>query len=158
MRRGERSAEVRYWSLCNDDFTLPVPAVRCVSDLTARIEGGWFTVVISDDLTRPAWLRPGVNWLPWGDPLYPKLVFFGHLLASEDLPHSIQQVVKGCPASCAHPDAVLDLVLPDAPWHSVIHAPGPAVQGVMGDHHPVAAWCDKAAFERRGCQACLARR
>jgi hypothetical protein len=157
MRRGARGEDVRYWSLCNNDFALPVPAVRCVSDLTARIEGGWFTVVISDDLTRPEWLRPGVNWLPWGDEQYPKLVFFRHLLATDSFPHSIQQVVKGCPSSCVHPDAVFDLVLPDVPRRSVIQAPGPAVQRVMGDYYPVAAWCDKSTFERGGWQACLGR-
>jgi hypothetical protein len=49
-------------------------------------------------------------------------------------------------------------VLPDVPRRGVIHAPGPSVQRVMGDYYPVAAWCDRATFERGGWQACLARR
>ena len=99
-----RAADMRYWSLCNNDFALPVSSVGCLSDLSTKLEGGWFTVVISDDMSRPEWLRPGVNWLPWGDEQYPKLVFFRHLLPSETFPYSIQQVVKGCPGSCLNND------------------------------------------------------
>ena len=150
-----QGADMRYWSLCNNDFALPISSVGCISDLTAKLEGGWFTVVISDDMSRPEWLRPGVNWLPWGDEQYPKLVFFRHLLASDDFPHSIQQVVKGCPASCLNDDAVFDFTLPDLPRRSVINAAGPATQRIMSEYYPVAAWCDKSTFERGGWQACL---
>lgn len=152
-----RAADMRYWSLCNNDFALPVSSVGCLSDLTARLEGGWFTVVISDDMSRPEWLRPGVNWLPWGDEQYPKLVFFRHLLPSETFPYSIQQVVKGCPGSCLNNDAVFDFTLPDLPRRAVINAAGPAVKRLMGEYYPVAAWCDKATFERGGWQGCLGR-
>ena len=154
---GGQGVDLRYWSLCNNIIALPVPAVGCVSDLTAKLEGGWFTVVVSDDLSRPDWLRPGVNWLSWGDEQYPKLFFFRHLLASEAFPHSIQQVVKGCPASCLNNDAVFDFALPDLPRRAAINAAGPAVQRIMGEHYPVATWCDKSTFERGGWQACLRR-
>lgn len=40
---------------------------------------------------------------------------------------------------------------------AVISAPGPAVQRLMGEYYPVAAWCDKSTFERGGWQACLGR-
>lgn len=152
-----QGADMRYWSMCNNDFALPIAAVGCVSDLTVKLEGGWFTVVISDDISRPEWLRAGVNWLPWGDEQYPKLVFFRHLLASETFPHSVQQVVKGCPAGCLNNDAVFEFTLPDLPRRAVITAAGPAVQRLMGEYYPVAAWCDKSIFERGGWQACLGR-
>ena len=154
---GGQGEDMRYWSMCNNDFALPIAAVACISDLTAKLEGGGFTVVISDDLSRPDWLRPSVNWLRWGDEQYPKLVFFRHLLASEAFPYSVQQVVKGCPANCLHNDAVFDFTLPDLPRRAVINAAGPAVQQLMGDYYPVAAWCDKTTFERGGWQACLGR-
>jgi hypothetical protein len=150
-------ADLRYWSMCNNDFALPIAVVRCVSDQNVVLEGGHFTVVISDDLGRPSWLRPGINWLPWGDEQYPKLIFFRHLLAADSFPYSIQQVVRGCPASCLNNDAVFDFTLPDLPRRALIDAAGPAVQRVMGEYYPVAAWCDKAVFERGGWQACLRR-
>ena len=155
MGRGE---DMRYWSMCNNDFALPIAAVGCVSDLTVKLEGGWFTVVISDDATRPEWLRAGVNWLPWGEEQYPKIVFFRHLLASPTFPYSAQQVVKGCPTSCVNNDAVFDFTLPDLPRRAAIAAAGPAVQRLMGEYYPVATWCDKSTFERGGWQACLGRR
>jgi hypothetical protein len=152
-----KGADMRDWSLCHNDFALPITVVGCESDLTAKLEGGWFTVVISDDLSRPDWLRPGVNWLPWGDEQYPKLLFFRHLLASDTFPYSVQQVVKGCPASCLNNDAVFDFTLPNLPTRAAISAAGPAVQRLMGEYYPVAAWCDKSTFERGGWQACMGR-
>ena len=150
-----QGGDLRYWSLCNNDFALPIAAVGCVSDKTVKLEGGWFTVVISDDLRRPDWLRPDVNWLRWGEEQYPKLIFFRHMLPSDAFAHSIQQVVKGCPANCLHNDAVFDFTLPDLPRRAVINAAGPATQSLMGDYYPVSAWCDKSTFERGGWQACL---
>ena len=152
-----QGADMRYWSMCNNDFALPLGVVGCVSDLTAKLEGGWYTVVISDDLSRPDWLRPDVNWVPWGDEQYPKLIFFRNLLASDTFAHSVQQVVKGCPANCLNNDAVFDFTLPDLPRRTLINAAGPTVQRLMGDYYPVATWCDKATFERGGWQACLGR-
>ncbi len=79
------------------------------------------------------------------------------MLPSDALPHSIQQVVKGCPANCLNNDAVFDVRLPNLPRRAVINAAGPAAQRVMGDDDPVAAWCDTSTFERGGWQACLGR-
>jgi hypothetical protein len=147
--------ELRYWSVCNNDFALPLSTVQCLSDFATDVQGQHFTLVISDDLRRPDWLRPGVNWLPWGDPQYPKLIFFRHMLPSPDFSGAVQQVVAGCPDACVHPDAVFEFTLPDLPSRSVFAQAGPRVQSLMGEHYPVAAWCDKSAFERGGWRACL---
>ena len=155
--RAAGAPEMRYWSVCNNDFALPIGVVRCMADTNAAVEGGYYTVVISDDLTRPRWLRPGVNWLPWGDPQYPKLVFFRHMLPADDFPYAVQRVVEGCPDSCVNNDAVFDFTLPDLPSRPAISAAGPAVQRIMGEYYPVAAWCDRATVERGGWQACLGR-
>ena len=106
---------------------------------------------------RPRWLRPGVNWLPWGDPQYPKLVFFRHMLPADDFPYAVQRVVEGCADNCLNNDAVFDFTLPDLPSRAAIGAAGPAVQRIMGEYYPVAAWCDRTTFERGGWQACLGR-
>ena len=147
--------DLRYWSVCNNDFALPLSTVRCLPDLATEVQGQHFTLVISDDLRRPDWLRPGINWLPWGDPQFPKLIFFRHMLAAPDFTGAVQQVVAGCPDACLHPEAVFEFTLPDLPSRAVFNQAGPAVQSLMGDHYPVAAWCDLGTFERGGWMACL---
>ena len=79
------------------------------------------------------------------------------MLPADDFPHAVQRVVDGCPDSCVNNDAVFDFTLPDLPSRAAISAAGPAVQRIMGEYYPVAAWCDRATFERGGWQACLGR-
>ena len=93
--RGFRTVDMRYWSLCNNDFALPISVVDCTTDLTTRLEGGYYTIVISDDLLRPDWLRPNINWLPWGDEQYLKLVFFRNMLPAPDFHFAIQNALRG---------------------------------------------------------------
>jgi hypothetical protein len=161
-----RTPETRYWSLCNNDLALPVPAVKCVTDQSTITQGGFYTIVISDDLTRPDWLRPNINWLPWGDEQYPKLVFLRNMIpvARNDtnytkqeipFPYAIQWVIKGCPGNCEHPDAVIDFDLPYVPTRATFNSAGPNAQTIMGDYYPVAVWCDKSTFDRGGWQACI---
>ncbi len=165
---GSRGADVRYWSLCNNDLASPVPVVRCMVDQTAVIRDGYYTLVISDDLLRPDWLRPDVNWLSWGDEQYPKLIFLRNMIpvarndtnytrAEIPFPYAIQWVVQGCPGNCRHADAVIDFTLPYVPSRAKMNAAAPNVQKMMGDYYPVAAWCDKSAFEHGGWQACITR-
>lgn len=164
--RGSRSPDVRYWSLCNNDLALPVSAVRCVDDQAAVIQGGYYTLVVSDDLRRPNWLQPSVNWLPWGDTQYPKLIFFRNLIpvARNDtnytkdeipFPYAIQWVVQGCPGNCEHKDAAIDFTLPYVPPRAVFAAAGSNAQRIMGDYYPVAVWCDKTTFDQAGWQGCI---
>ncbi len=165
---GGRSADMRYWSVCNYDLALTVSSVRCLYDQAAITEGGYYTIVISDDLLRPSWLPPNVNWLSWGDEQYPKAVFVRHLIPVPQngtnytrkeipFPHAIQWVVKGCPDNCVHKDAVIDFNLPWVPTRASVTAAGPKVQSIMGEYYPVAAWCDRSTFERGGWQACAPR-
>lgn len=162
------SPDTRYWSLCNYDLALPVTAVRCMTDQAAIIQNGYYTVVISDDLVRPSWLQPNVNWLPWGDEQYPKVVFMRHMVpvARDDtnytkeevpFPYAIQWVVEGCPGNCKHKNAVIDFDLPYVPPRSDFNAAGPHAQQIMGDYYPVAAWCDQSTFTQGGWDACIRR-
>jgi hypothetical protein len=145
--RGFRSVDVRFWSLCNYDLALPVPVVGCVSDLTANLEDGHYTVVISDDLIRPDWLRHNIDWLPWGDEQYPKTIFMRNMLPATSFPHSIQKAI-------AYP-CTFDFNFPTLPERDPVDAAGQCAQQVMGDYYPVAAWCDKATFIAGGVRACL---
>ena len=38
--RGFRTVDMRYWSMCDNDFALPVPVVNCATDLTTDLQGG----------------------------------------------------------------------------------------------------------------------
>lgn len=145
-----KTVDVRYWALCSVNFELPITSIDCASDQTANLENGDYTVVISDDLLRPDWLPPTVNWMRWGDEQYPKLLFFRNMLPAPDFPHSIQRAVeKGC---------TFDLTLPNVPNSDATVPAGQCAQKVMGDYYPVSAWCDKSAFVAGGWQACISGR
>lgn len=145
--RGFRSVDMRYWALCHQDFALPLSVVACATDLTTRLEGGYYTIVISDDPQRPDWLRPNVTWLPYGDEQYPKFVVIRNMLPSADFPYSIQNAWT---AGCA-----FDFSFPSLPDRSAIDEKGPCAKGVMGEYYPDAVWCDKSTFMHGGWQACM---
>ena len=144
--RGFGSVDMRYWALCNMNLTSPPSVVACATDLTTRLQGKYYTIVISDDRQRPDWLRPNVNWLPWGDVQYPKFVVLRNILPSPDFPHDAEDAWAECP---------FDFSFPEVPDRSALDAVGPCAQRVMGDYYPVALWCDKATFLAGGFDACL---
>jgi hypothetical protein len=142
--RGFRSVDMRYWAMCNMNLTWPPSVVACATDLTTILQAQTFTIVISDDRQRPDWLRPNVNWLPWGDVQYPKFVVLRNILPSPEFPYAAEDVWKEC---------AFDFQFPPDP--SLLDAKGPCSEDVMGDYYPVALWCDKETFLAGGFQACL---
>ena len=146
--RGFRTVDMRYWSLCNNDLALPFSVVNCTADLTTELQGGDYTIVISDDLLRPDWLRPNINWLPWGDKHYLKVLLFRNMLPAPDFPFSVQKAID--PGGCT-----FEFTLPNIPDRDVIDQQGPCAQQVMGEYYPVAVWCDKSTFIHGGWQACI---
>jgi hypothetical protein len=127
---------------------LPVTVVGCKVDLTTEVEGDYYTIVISDDLQRPDWLRPNINWLPWGDEQYFKVVFLRNMLPAANFPYSIQT------AAIAH-GCTFNFDFPTLPPRDDVDTAGQCAQQWMGDFYPVAAWCDKATFIAGGFRACL---
>lgn len=142
-----RTVDMRYWALCNVNLALPVTAVDCTADLTTKRRGGDYTIIISDDLLRPDWLRPNINWLRWGDENYPKLMFFRNMLSAPDFRFSIQDAIE---AGCT-----FKFELPNVPNSDDTITAGKCAQQVMGDYYPVAAWCDKSTFVAGGWKACI---
>ena len=140
---------MRFWSMCLSDFSLPLSTVHCMTDLTADLQGGYYTIVISNDMIRPKWLWPNINWLPWGDEQYPKIIFFRNMLPAANFPYAIQNaiLIEGCTLEFNFPNLNLDL--------NVIDSAGECAQGVMSDYCPVAAWCDKSTFLAGGVKACF---
>lgn len=147
-RNSRGNVDMRFWSLCNNDLAIPVPVVGCIADLTTEVEGDYYTLVISDDLLRPDWLKPDTNWLPWGDEQYPKLIFFRNMLPASNFPYSIQKAID--PGRCT-----FDFDFPTLPERDPVDTAGQCAQRVMGDYYPVAAWCDKSTFIAGGFRACL---
>jgi hypothetical protein len=144
--RGFRSVDVRFWAACIANFASPFSVVDCATDLTTVLEGGYYTIVISDDRQRPDWLRPNINWLPWGDEQYPKLMAFRNMVPATDFPYAVQTAWEHCGFPFSFDS------LPD---RSVLDDYGPCAQQWMGDYYPVAVWCDKSTFIAGGFQACL---
>ena len=128
---------------CVSDFAVPFSTVDCAADLKTRLEGGYYTIVISDDRQRPDWLRPSIDWLPWGDEQYPKAVDFRNMLPATDFHYAVQD---------AWPDCAFDFTFPNIPDRSVQDKAGQCAQAVMGDYYPVAVWCDKSTFIAGGRQ------
>ncbi|MGE5259015.1 MAG: hypothetical protein ACM3KE_20260 [Hyphomicrobiales bacterium] len=148
--RGFRTVDMRYWAVCEQDFALPLSLVDCATDLTTRLEGGYYTIVISDDRQRPDWLRPNVNWLPYGDEQYPKFVVFRNMLPAPDFPYAVQNAWEHNDHQCT-----VNLDFQKLPDRSVLDSAGQCAQGVMGDYYPVAVWCDNSTFIHGGWQACI---
>lgn len=148
--RGFRAVDMRYWALCEQDFAPPLSLVGCATDLTTRLEGGYYTIVISDDRQRPDWLRPNINWLPYGDEQYPKFVVIRNMLPAPDFPYAIQNVWAWKDHSCT-----FNLAFPNLPDRTALDEKGPCAKRIMGDYYPDAVWCDKSTFEHGGWQACI---
>ena len=152
---GFRTVDLRYWPLCNNDFVSPIPVVQCTGDLTTELQAGFYTVVISDDLLRPDWLRPHDTWLPYGDEGYPKLVLLRNMLPSLTFTHAVQNTLANCPLPGQNLCTFSFDDFPNTPSRDAIDKAGENAQKVMGDYYPVAVWCDKATYQAGGSQACI---
>lgn len=150
--RGFRNVDMRFWALCTADFALPFSVINCATDVNTDREGQYYTIVISDDLVRPKWLQgwPNVNWLPYGDAQYPKVVAFRNMLPAPDFPYAVQNAWDPEDGACA-----FDFSFSKTLNRGAIDEKGPCAQRVMGDYYPVAVWCDKSTFIHGGWRACV---
>ena len=137
--------QLRYWSVCNNVYAPPYPAVAnpnpkkgttygCVADNAAvRDDEGYVTIAISPPRSRPsnATTAKGVNWLPTSvsKPKDTEMVALRNMLASEGFANAIQNVPSGSDAA--------------------------ATAAVMGDYYPEVAVCTTAEFESGGAAGCL---
>jgi hypothetical protein len=124
-------AQLRYWSVCQNESRVTTRGVDCVADREVPLHGDRrFTIVVARPADRPANARPrcGVAWLDWGErgdaagrPDY-GLLIVRNMLPATGFREAIQNVA----------------------------APG-AEPAVMGDYFPRSTYTTKAAFEARGC-------
>lgn len=120
--------QVRYWSLCTDEYRKPYPVSFCVFDRNVALDSaGQFTFVISTPVDRPtnATTASGATWLDWGSTDVNNLLLLRHMLAATDFPESAVNV-----------------------------SPGALASSTMGAYAPRGAYCDKAVFEQGGAAAC----
>jgi hypothetical protein len=116
------SENLRYWSICENEF-LTQRYVACSADHeTALDRDGYFTIAVSDLADRPANATPAqqISWLPWG-PFVDGLLIYRNMLPSPSFRSAIQNVAKGTP---------------------------PAT--VMGDYFPQVSYCRREIFEHAG--------
>jgi hypothetical protein len=93
------SAQVRYWSLCTNEF-VSQRYVGCLHDAQVPLDGdGYFTLVVSDPDQRPANATDanGIAWLPWGAAYPDSVVIYRHMLPSAHFTEAIQNIGYGTP-------------------------------------------------------------
>jgi hypothetical protein len=119
-------AEVRYWSICENNGVLPV-VVACSADFDSVESGDTATFVISTPSNRPpnATAAAGVNWLPWGSSPY-GVIIYRQMLADPSFAESIASVPAGGSA-----------------------------MATMGPYVPRIAYCSDAEFAAAGAAGCL---
>ena len=136
-RNGERVTDpydVRYWGLCSNELTLPLPTAGCAADHGTALSypngpdgGGWFTFVVSTFDDQPANLdAEEATWINWGRPGTDNLLQFRTILPGPDFAHAVQAV----------PELGQE-------------------REAMGEYYPEATICATATFEQGGVAACF---
>lgn len=123
-RRMPTDVDLRYFSLCQNEFVTQRFVACRTDDQTVLDDDGWFTYVVSTAAQRPANARAacGVTWLPWG-PIPEGVLILRHMLPEPGFAAAIQRATFRKEAD------------------------------TMGDVLPRAQYLpDRAAFERRGCE------
>jgi hypothetical protein len=122
--------QVRYWSMCTNEYRKPYPVTACAADEDTVLDGeGRYTYVISTPEDRPANATEteGVTWLDWGSTEVNNLLLLRHMLASPDFDES-----------------------------AINLEPGALATTTMGAYAPEGAYCTVADFESGGADGCLA--
>jgi len=128
------SEQMRYWSLCQNEFATQ-RYTDCSFDRQTPLDAdGYFTVAISDTAERPASATAanGITWLPWG--AYPDgVLLYRQMLVDDRFKQAIRDVPNGT-----------------------------ALSDIMGDYAPQVTYCRPAIFDqanlsaRQRFDACLA--
>lgn len=92
------SAQVRYWSLCTNEF-FTQRFVDCLHDREFKLDAdGFFTLIVADADQKPQGIEQmnGINFLPWG--AYPdSVLIYRHMLPSGAFKQAIQNIEPGTP-------------------------------------------------------------
>lgn len=116
--------QVRYWSLCTNEYRKPYPVSHCVADEDVAVaDDGTYTVVISTPEDRPATATAehGVTWLEWGSTEHDALLLMRHMLADPGFAES-----------------------------AINAEPGALARDSMGAYAPEGRYCTNATFDAEG--------
>lgn len=122
--------QVRYWSLCTNEYRKPYPVSSCVADQDITLAAdGTYTIVVSTPEDRPAnaTVANGITWLDWGSTKVDNLLFMRQMLAAPDFTQAASNIEPG------------GLAFP-----------------VMGPYTPKGTYCSTATFAKGGAAACTA--
>lgn len=122
--------QVRYWSVCTNEYRKPYPVTDCVADEHVPVDAqGRYTIVVSTPAERPAnaTKEQGVAWLDWGSTTVDGLLLVRNMLPAPGFTQSALDVPAGALASAT-----------------------------MGPYAPVGRYCPVADFARGGAAACEA--
>jgi hypothetical protein len=120
--------QLRYWSLCTNEYRKPYPVTACAADRDVVLDDdGRYTFVISTPEDRPAnaTAADGVTWLDWGSTEVDNLLLLRHLLPDP-----------------AFTEAAVNV------------APGTLATSTMGRYAPEATYCPSATFRQGGAATC----
>lgn len=118
------ATQLRYWSLCTNEYRKPYPVTDCVNDTAVPLAGdGTYTIVVSTPEDRPAnaTTADGVAWLNWGSTSQDILLLMRNMLPAADFHQSVFDVPAGQAATA------------------------------MGPYQPLTTECSTAAFESAAC-------
>jgi hypothetical protein len=90
--------QVRYWSLCTDEYRKPYPVSFCVADQDVALDtDGNYTFVVSTPEDRPAnaTAANGITWLEWGSTSVDNLLLLRHMLAASGFAESAINLEPG---------------------------------------------------------------
>lgn len=119
---GFSSEQVRYWSICQNEFATQRYTACRIDKNTPLDANGYFTIAVSDEADRPSYAvdREGITWLPWGP--YPDgLLLYRQMLANSNYDEAIQNVPKG-----------------------------DALEPIMGEFSPQVTYCRAVIFDQPG--------
>lgn len=122
------ATQLRYWSMCMNEYRKPYPVTDCATDAETTLDGGGdYTYVVSTAADRPttATDEHGVTWIEWGSTQVDGLLILRHMLADPSFSESASSVAPGSPA-----------------------AP------TMGVYAPRVAYCERTTFDAGGAAAC----
>ena len=93
-----RPEQVRYWSLCTDEYRKPYPVSFCVADQDVALDAqGFYTMVVSTPADRPANTDAAhhVTWLDWGSTAVDNLLLMRQMLAAPNFAGAAARLTPG---------------------------------------------------------------
>ncbi len=95
-------AQLRYWSVCTNEYRKPYPVTDCLYDAQVPLDGnGDYRIIVSTAADRPAWATTGNGyaWVEWGSTGVDMLLIMRHMLPDAGFTESAFTVAPGAAAS-----------------------------------------------------------